>query len=48
MPDGSPHVVQTWVDHDGDLVLINTIVGSQKHKNAQRSPMVALDVSDHQ
>src|SRR2546421_12243231 len=33
MPDGSPHVAQAWVDHDGDLVLINTIEGSQKHKN---------------
>ena len=32
MPDGSPHVTQTWVDHDGDLVLINTIEGSQKHR----------------
>lgn len=46
MPDGSPHVVQTWVDHDGDLVLINTIVGSQKYMNAERNPKVALDVSD--
>ena len=31
MPDGSPNVVQAWVDHEGDLVLINTIEGSQKH-----------------
>jgi PPOX class probable F420-dependent enzyme len=46
MPDGSPHVVQTWVDHDGDLVLINTNEGSQKHKNAMRNPKVALDVCD--
>jgi PPOX class probable F420-dependent enzyme len=46
MPDGSPHVVQTWVDHDGDLVLINTYVGSQKYKNAERNPKVALDVCD--
>jgi hypothetical protein len=22
MPDGSPHVTQTWVDHDGGLVVI--------------------------
>ncbi len=46
MPDGSPHVVQTWVDHDGDLVLINTNEGSQKHKNAMRNPKIALDVCD--
>jgi PPOX class probable F420-dependent enzyme len=46
MPDGSPHVTQTWVDHDGDTVLINTFEGSQKHKNATRDPRVALDVCD--
>ena len=46
MPDGSPHVTQTWVDHDGDLVLINTIEGSQKHKNVLRNPRVALDICD--
>ena len=46
MPDGSPHVTQTWVDHDGDTVLINTNEGSQKHKNAMRDPRVALDVCD--
>jgi PPOX class probable F420-dependent enzyme len=46
MKDGSPHVTQTWVDHDGDIVLINTNEGSQKHKNAVRNPKVALDVCD--
>lgn len=46
MKDGSPHVTQTWVDHDGDIVLINTFVGSQKHKNAVRNPKIALDVCD--
>lgn len=46
MPDGSPHVTQTWVDHDGDIVIINTYEGSQKHRNAVRNPKVALDVCD--
>jgi PPOX class probable F420-dependent enzyme len=46
MPDGSPHVVQTWVDHEGDIILINTIAGSQKHKNAERNPKIALDIVD--
>ena len=46
MPDGSPHVVTTWVDRDGDTVLINTIQGSQKQKNVSRDPRVALTVSD--
>lgn len=46
MPDGSPQVTQTWVDHDGDVVLINTFEGSQKHRNALRNPKIALDIVD--
>ncbi|HXW95403.1 MAG TPA: PPOX class F420-dependent oxidoreductase [Nitrososphaerales archaeon] len=46
MPDGSPHVTQTWVDHEGELVVINTFEGSQKHKNAARDPRVALTIID--
>lgn len=45
MPDGSPQVTQTWVDHDGDIVIINTFEGSQKHRNAGRNPKIAMDVS---
>jgi PPOX class probable F420-dependent enzyme len=46
MPDGSPHVVMTWVDHEGDLILINTVKGSQKHRNATRNPKIALTIVD--
>lgn len=46
MPDGTPQVTQTWVDHEGDLVLINTFEGSQKHRNVQRNPKIGLDVVD--
>lgn len=46
MPDGTPHVTQTWVDHEGDLVLINTFEGSQKHRNVVRNPKVGLDICD--
>lgn len=46
MPDGSPHVTQTWVDHEGDVVLINTFEGSQKYRNAVRNPKIALDICD--
>ena len=46
MRDGTPNVTPTWVDHDGDLVIINTYEGSQKHRNAQRNPKVGLDVFD--
>ena len=46
MPDGSPQVTQTWVDRDGDAILINTFEGSQKHRNVTRNPKVALDIVD--
>jgi len=46
MPDGSPQVTQTWVDTDGEHVLINTVLGHQKVKNIERDPRVALTVSD--
>jgi PPOX class probable F420-dependent enzyme len=46
MPDGTPHVTQTWIDHDGDTVLINTFEGSQKYKNVVRNPKIGLDVID--
>ena len=46
MPDGSPQVTQTWVDHEGDIILINTFEGSQKYRNATRNPKIALDICD--
>lgn len=46
MPDGSPQVTQTWVDTDGEHVLINIIVGSQKSLNIDRNPRVALNICD--
>ena len=47
MPDGSPQLTQTWVDTDGEHVLINTVRGHQKVRNIERDPRVALDVADH-
>ena len=46
MPDGSPQLTQTWVDTDGEHVLINTVQGFQKIKNVERDPRVAVAVSD--
>jgi PPOX class probable F420-dependent enzyme len=46
MPDGSPQLTQTWVDTDGEHVLINSVVGFQKVRNIERDPRVALTVSD--
>ena len=44
MKDGSPHVAPTWVDYDGELVLINTAAGRIKEKNVNSDKRVALSV----
>jgi PPOX class probable F420-dependent enzyme len=46
MPDGSPQVTQTWVDTDGENIIINTVQTHQKVRNVQRDPRVALAVCD--
>jgi PPOX class probable F420-dependent enzyme len=46
MADGSPQLTQTWVDTDGEHVIINTVQGFQKVKNVERDPRVAVAVSD--
>lgn len=46
MPDGSPQLTQTWVDTDGEHILINTVAGFQKLRNIERDPRVAVAVSD--
>jgi PPOX class probable F420-dependent enzyme len=46
MPDGSPQVTETWVDTDGEHIVINTVVGFVKTRNVQRDPRVALAVQD--
>jgi PPOX class probable F420-dependent enzyme len=46
MPDGSPQLTQTWVDTDGEHVLINTVQGFQKLRNMERDARVAVAVSD--
>ena len=46
MPDGSPQLTQTWVDTDGEHVLINTVQGHVKVRNIERDPRVAVAISD--
>ena len=46
MKDGSPHVTPTWVDYDGDMILINTAAGRIKEKNVNLDKRVALSVYD--
>jgi len=47
LPDRSPHVSPVWIDHDGDLVLVNTPVGTVKQKNATKGKQISIAVSDH-
>lgn len=46
MADGSPQVTQTWVDTDGEHVLINSVQGHVKTRNIERDPRVAVAISD--
>ena len=46
MPDGTPQVFPVWVDYDGTYVLVNTVKGSQKHRNMEKRPKVGLDIVD--
>jgi PPOX class probable F420-dependent enzyme len=44
--DGWPHVTPTWVDTDGQHVLVNTALGTVKQRNIKRDPRVTLVVMD--
>jgi len=46
MPDGSPHVTPVWVDHEGDIILVNTAQGRVKQRNITRDPRVAISIAD--
>jgi PPOX class probable F420-dependent enzyme len=46
MADGSPQVTETWVDTDGEHVIINTVVGYVKARNVERDPRVAVAIQD--
>lgn len=45
--DGSPHVAPVWVDHEGNVILVNTVVGRVKQKNMARDDRVALSIANH-
>jgi PPOX class probable F420-dependent enzyme len=44
--DGSPQLTPTWVDTDGENVLVNTALARQKNKNVTRDPRVTVGVFD--
>ena len=45
-PDGTPQLTPTWVDYDGEHVLVNTAEGRVKPKNLRRDPRVSVFVLD--
>jgi PPOX class probable F420-dependent enzyme len=44
--DGTPQVTPTWVDWDGEHVLVNTAEGRAKPRNLRRDPRVSVLVMD--
>jgi len=42
MPDGQPQALLTWVDSDGEHILINTEPQRQRAKNVRRDPRVTV------
>ncbi len=46
MKDGSPQITPTWVDVEGDTILINTAEGRVKEKNVKRDKRVAVSLVD--
>ena len=46
MPDGAPQTTETWVDTDGENVVINIVETHLKLKNIQRDPRISVAVCD--
>lgn len=42
MPDGQPQALPTWVDSDGEHVLINTEPQRQRARNLERDPRITV------
>lgn len=42
MPDGQPEALLTWIDTDGEHLLINTEPVRQRAKNVARDPRVTV------
>lgn len=42
MPDGQPQALLTWVDSDGEHVLVNTEPGRQRARNTRRDPRITV------
>ena len=47
MPDGSPHAVAVWVGLEDERIVFFTQTTSQKARNLERDPRVAISMVDH-
>ena len=45
-PDGRPENTVIWCSWDGEHVLVNTVAGRRKDRNARHNPLVALTAID--
>ena len=48
MPTGAPHSVAVWVGLEGDRIAFFTQPASQKARNLERDPRVAISITDHE
>jgi len=46
LPNGLPMVTPVWIDHDGDLILMNTAVGRTKQKQTTKGKHVSIAIAD--
>jgi PPOX class probable F420-dependent enzyme len=42
MPDGQPQALLTWIDTDGEHLLVNTEPQRQRARNVQRDPRITV------
>lgn len=42
MPDGQPQALLTWVDTDGEVILVNTEPQRQRSRNVSRDPRITV------
>jgi PPOX class probable F420-dependent enzyme len=48
MPNGQPQALPTWIDSDGEYVLVNTEPVRQRAKNVARDPRITVLIHNAQ
>jgi PPOX class probable F420-dependent enzyme len=47
MPDGTPQCQMTWIDHDGEYILVNTESQRQVAKNVRLDPRMTVMIFEN-